>query len=116
MMQQKLELTVRAEPDYSPWFNAVDYRPVIAGPYQHRTITENGCVLEMSMHWWDGNQWSRKLDYDPDLDDEIVAPPADHYPVYASEAEFIADVEQTQWRGFNSDQAPKPVAAAEDEF
>lgn len=118
MKQQKLELTIRHEQDFSPWFNVVDYRPTIVGPYAHQRVTEDGRIVECGMHWWNGEEWSAKLDYDPDIDDAMVAPPANHYPKYIDEAEWRAINIGVQWRGFNSNQEPDmlTVVSCDDDF
>lgn len=102
-------MTLNAK-DLSPWFQAVDFRPAMVGPFQCR-ITEDyrGDKTEQQsyhMRWWDGENWSHPLDYDPDLDDEIKAPPKEQMIHAADEKDLMIYLERFDWRGFNSDQDP----------
>lgn len=93
----------------SPYFAGQDYHPRMVGPYQCRVAVDfrDGKTEAQGIHfrWWDGENWSHPLDFDPELDDEIKAPPADQIIRYGTTEELIAEfLVRFDWRGYNCDQ------------
>ncbi len=95
--------------DLSPYFQAMDYRPTMVGPFQCRVSADyrDGKTEAQTIHfrWWNGEHWSYPLDFDPAIDDEIKPPTQDQIIYAGTEEELRADhLVRFDWRGFNSDQ------------
>lgn len=95
--------------DLSPYFRGDEYRPMRIGPFQCRLAADfrDGKSEPQTIHfrWWDGENWSHPLDFDPAFDDEIKAPRAEQIIRAGTVEELIADyLVRFDWRGYNSDQ------------
>lgn len=83
---------------------AITLQPPRSGPYQCDMVNKPADSTKSLEHfrWFDGTHWSWPLDFDPDLDDEIVKPPQE---------KFIHDDEDAvlsmfAWRGYAEDPDP----------
>jgi hypothetical protein len=88
--------------DYTPWFDGDTYKPYSNGPYECRNKETNAT----GMRWWNGENWSKLLDHDPDMDDKLEQPLPVEFPTYDTLEQELAFYGTFQWRGFNTDQEP----------
>lgn len=99
-------ITMSIDNTKSPFFQANEYRPTMAGPYQCKLLDSE--KEHLHIRWWDGERWSFPMPYDPDLDDCIGGAPAeDQFIQVASEEELFNDhLNLFAWQGYNCDQEP----------
>jgi hypothetical protein len=94
----------------TPWFKATEHHPGHVGPYRCRTnLPYRGKTPEEQtyhMRWWDGADWSFPLDFDPDLDDEILPPTKEQMLKAADPVDTAILLDRFDWQGYTSDQDP----------
>lgn len=88
----------------SPWFKAMDYRPLTVGPYECK-MTDPAEDGPTHMRWFDGDRWSMPLQEEhEDLNGAFTAPSPTYYLAKKTEAWW--ETTTFAWRGFNEDQEP----------
>jgi hypothetical protein len=104
MSIQSNETTAASDENMSPWFPAMTYRPMVAGPWQCKMLGAFDDGTETThMRWWNGEHWSFPLQPEHEDLDGGFAKPADSYFV-RDEVEIY--LPRFAWRGFNEDQEP----------